>query len=98
MTIVRCPRCSDEVTLPPRAAGGALVRCPLCLEEYLLAEVAAQVPPALVVISGPTSQTESTAAVEAEPEQEAEYRLEEVGLSTPANSRTTAVRLVLSSH
>src|SRR5437868_2403637 len=59
MTIVRCPRCGDEVLLPPRAASGALVRCPLCLEEYLLAEALTQVPPALVVISSPAGQSDS---------------------------------------
>jgi hypothetical protein len=51
MTIVRCPRCRDEVTVPPRAGGGALVRCPLCLEQYLLSEAIAQMPPALVMVS-----------------------------------------------
>src|SRR5688572_10777520 len=51
MTIVRCPRCRDEVTVPPRAAGGALVRCPLCMEPYLLSEALAQVPPELIIVS-----------------------------------------------
>jgi hypothetical protein len=52
MTFVRCPRCRDEVTVPPRATGRALVRCPLCLEEYLLAEALANAPPPLVIIGG----------------------------------------------
>ena len=38
MTIVRCPRCRDEVSVPAKATARALVRCPLCLEQYLLAE------------------------------------------------------------
>ena len=52
MTVVRCPRCRDEVTVPAKVSGKALVRCPLCLEEYLLAEALAQAPPLLVVIGG----------------------------------------------
>jgi hypothetical protein len=52
MTIVRCPRCKDEVTVPSKATGRALVRCPLCLEEYLLAEALANSPPPLVIIGG----------------------------------------------
>jgi hypothetical protein len=52
MTVVRCPRCRDEVSVPAKASSQALVRCPLCLEEYVLAEALAHAPPALVVISG----------------------------------------------
>jgi hypothetical protein len=67
MTIVRCPRCRDEVTVPTKASGQALVRCPLCLEEYLLAEATAQLPPPLIVISdemhtGPAFGVEEKAA------------------------------------
>ncbi len=51
MTIVNCPRCRDEVTVPARASRKALVRCPLCLEEYLLGE-AVELPPALIVLDG----------------------------------------------
>ncbi len=51
MTIVNCPRCRDEVTVPTRASRKALVRCPLCLEEYLLGE-AIELPPALIVLDG----------------------------------------------
>ena len=50
MTIVRCPRCRDEVTIPPQAPLSALVRCPLCHEKYLLSEAAAQLPPALILV------------------------------------------------
>jgi len=52
MTIVRCPRCRDEVTAPAKASTKALVRCPLCLEEYLLSEALTGVPPALIVVGG----------------------------------------------
>jgi hypothetical protein len=57
MTIVRCPRCRDEVTVPAKATGRALVRCPLCLEEYLLAEALANAPPPLVIIGGEVEQS-----------------------------------------
>src|SRR3954452_22975511 len=56
MTIVRCPRCRDEVTVPPRATARALVRCPLCLEQYLLAEALANAPPLLAIIGGEVKQ------------------------------------------
>src|SRR5207302_4542335 len=52
MTIVRCPRCRDDVTVPSGATVRALVRCPLCLEQYLLAEALANAPPLLVIIGG----------------------------------------------
>lgn len=50
MTIVRCPRCRDEVTIPPKAPLAALVRCPLCLDEYLLSEAVSHLPPTLVLV------------------------------------------------
>jgi hypothetical protein len=56
MAIVRCPRCRDEVTVPPGATTRALVRCPLCLEEYLLSEALANAPPPLVIIGGEVPQ------------------------------------------
>jgi hypothetical protein len=56
MTIVRCPRCRDEVSVPVKATSRALVRCPLCLEQYLLAEALAGAPPALVIIGGEVEQ------------------------------------------
>lgn len=52
MTIVACPRCRDEVTVPAGASRKALVRCPLCEEEYLLGDALANVPPALIVVGG----------------------------------------------
>jgi hypothetical protein len=51
MTIVRCPRCRDEVTVPTGASKQALVRCPLCLEQYRLEAALGGIPPALVVVA-----------------------------------------------
>src|SRR5262245_27096892 len=56
MSVVRCPRCRDEVTVPSGATSRALVRCPLCMEEYLVAEALANSPPALVIIGGEVAQ------------------------------------------
>src|SRR5687767_2226356 len=70
MTIVRCPRCRDEVTVPPGTTARALVRCPLCLEQYLLAEAMANAPPPLVIIGGEVE----TAAI-APSEEGGEYRV-----------------------
>ena len=70
MAIVRCPRCRDEVTVPPRATRKALVRCPLCLEQYLLAEALANAPPQLVIIGGEVE----TSAIAA-PDEHPEYRM-----------------------
>jgi hypothetical protein len=93
MTIVRCPRCRDELTVPPQASPAALVRCPLCLEEYLLSEALAQVPPALIVVGG-AAASEATSAPS-----DAEYRLAGgfagVAESTvPAFSQTVTPRSV----
>src|SRR5262245_51271639 len=52
MTIVRCPRCRDELTAPAKASAKALVGCPLCLEEYLLSEALTGGPPVRGVIGG----------------------------------------------
>jgi hypothetical protein len=71
MTIVRCPRCRDEVSVPAKATGRALVRCPLCLEQYLLAEAMAGAPPALVIIGGEVEQ----ASIEPAAADEIEYRI-----------------------
>lgn len=79
MTIVRCPRCRDEVTLPDKASPRALVRCPLCLEEYLLAEVLADAPPALIIIGGevPAEMLAPPGKGWGEPQASAEYQLKE---------------------
>ena len=50
MTIANCPRCDEQVTVPPGASHDATVRCPLCQEEYQLAEALAELPPALIVV------------------------------------------------
>jgi hypothetical protein len=69
MTIVHCPRCRDEVTVPPRATPRALVRCPLCLEQYLLSEALVNAPPPLVIIGG---EVETSAITQSD---EPEYRV-----------------------
>lgn len=71
MTIVRCPRCRDEVSVPAKATARALVRCPLCLEQYLLAEALANAPPPLIIIGGEVAQD----AIEQPAAGEAEYQL-----------------------
>jgi hypothetical protein len=53
MTMIACPKCAEPVTLPERASRLATVRCPLCQEEFPLAEVLAQLPPALIVVDDP---------------------------------------------
>ncbi|MCE9532224.1 MAG: hypothetical protein K8T89_14060 [Planctomycetes bacterium] len=54
MSIVACPRCRDEVTLPARISPQARVRCPLCRDEYTLSEALAKMPPMLIVLdAGP---------------------------------------------
>jgi hypothetical protein len=79
MTIVRCPRCRDEVTLPEKASPRALVRCPLCLEEYLLAEALADAPPSLIIIGGevPAEVLAPPGSGLDEPQASVEYRLTE---------------------
>jgi hypothetical protein len=52
MSIVSCPRCRDEVSVPAKASPSALVRCPLCREQYRLEEALDQLPPALIVVEG----------------------------------------------
>jgi hypothetical protein len=95
MTIVRCPRCRDEVTVPPRATARALVRCPLCLEQYLLAEAMANAPPPLVIIGGEVEEV----AIQRPAETDNEYEIDAGGLSAevfrataPANTAVTLPR------
>src|SRR6476659_7567470 len=71
MSVVHCPRCRDEVTLPPGATSRALVRCPLCLERYLLSEALANAPPLLVIIGGEVPQ----AAIDTSPVHGHDYQL-----------------------
>src|SRR5262245_61460588 len=95
MTVIRCPRCRDEVTVPPSATARALVRCPLCLEQYLLAEALANAPPPLVIIGGEVEE----AAIERPAETENEYTIDAGGFSAdalqaaaPANGAVTVPR------
>ncbi len=64
MTIIRCPRCRDEVTAPAKASRLAVVRCPLCLEEYPLADALQQVPPELIVVGAAESEGAETEVAE----------------------------------
>src|SRR5262245_33102030 len=93
MTIVRCPRCRDEVTVPARASGRALVRCPLCLEEYLLAEALANAPPLLVIIGGEVEQ----AAIDNSAAAGGEYQLASAGFAPAslASSAATATPVMI---
>jgi hypothetical protein len=94
MSIVRCPRCRDEVTVPAQATGRALVRCPLCLEEYLLAEALANTPPPLVIIGGEVMQE----ALQLPAEGEVEYQLGATsGPSAAVLAHTASRRPVLRS-
>ncbi|GIW94781.1 MAG: hypothetical protein KatS3mg110_2822 [Pirellulaceae bacterium] len=53
MSIARCPRCRDEVTVPSHVSAEALVECPWCRETYPLAEAIDSMPPMLRVV-GPS--------------------------------------------
>src|SRR5690349_15479023 len=91
MTIVRCPRCRDEVSVPAKATPRALVRCPLCLEQYLLAEALANAPPPLIIIGGEVAQE----AIEQPASGEDEYRLSGGGVldsTSPAASTVVMPR------
>src|SRR5262245_60229335 len=98
MSVVRCPRCRDEVTVPSGATSRALVRCPLCLEQYLLAEALANAPPPLVIIGGDVS----VAAMQRPAESESDYKISGGGFSpamfdssAPTASTMTIPRPVL---
>lgn len=54
MSTAACPKCHDEVTIPPGAPRHAQVRCPWCREEFELAAVLDRLPPMLEVIGAPT--------------------------------------------
>lgn len=63
MTIVSCPKCNDQVTVPASAPRSARVRCPLCQEEYDLDDALAQLPPLLIVVSAAPVEEPALAAV-----------------------------------
>lgn len=60
MSVVACPHCEGQVTLPPGARPASRVKCPLCEAEYALSEVYDKLPPMLVLLDAPVE-----AAVEA---------------------------------
>lgn len=53
MSVVRCLRCRDEVTVPVGIDPEAIVACPLCREQYTFQTLLDHLPPPLVVISSP---------------------------------------------
>lgn len=61
MTTAACPKCHDEVTIPPGAQRAAQVRCPWCREEFDLSEILDRLPPMLEIIGAP-----SMSAIEAQ--------------------------------
>src|SRR3954468_22407069 len=77
MSVIRCPRCRDEVSVPPGASARALVRCPLCLEQYLLSEALADAPPPLVIIGGDVP----AAAMQRPADSDSDYKVASGGFS-----------------
>lgn len=55
MLTTACPKCEQEVTVPPTAGPESKVRCPLCSEEYSLDIVFAEMPPLLELLDVPSS-------------------------------------------
>jgi hypothetical protein len=92
MTVVRCPRCRDEVTVPNGATERALVRCPLCLEQYLLAEALANAPPLLAIIGGEVKQHVLAASSQpgSHDEAEGDYRFAAPHISGASHVPVTA--------
>ncbi|MDY0165159.1 MAG: hypothetical protein RBS80_01360 [Thermoguttaceae bacterium] len=64
VSISKCPRCEQFVSLPDGVDLDAMVRCPLCGAEYALRE---SLPPALVPIGGLPSPIAPAPAIEGEP-------------------------------
>ncbi|MEX2026628.1 MAG: hypothetical protein WEH44_04995 [Pirellulaceae bacterium] len=81
MSIVSCPRCGDQVSLPPAASASALVQCPLCCEEYYLSDVLIQLPPMLVVVGGHAAAAEK----------DSDYRLAEQVAATVGQAFDTGI-------
>lgn len=59
MTIVHCPKCREEVTVPRDVSRHALVQCPLCREEFRLCDALTQLPPQLIVLQDAAPQDDS---------------------------------------
>ena len=51
MSVSRCQRCQEEITIPPGLAPSSEVQCPLCQDVFELAEVLDAAPPALIVVN-----------------------------------------------
>ncbi len=52
--ISTCPKCREQVSIPPGVESAALVRCPLCEAEYPLSDSLSLAPPELVPVAGAT--------------------------------------------
>jgi hypothetical protein len=50
MSISSCPRCAQQILIPPGIANTAKVRCPLCRAEYTLSDALVNLPPALEIV------------------------------------------------
>jgi hypothetical protein len=59
--IAKCPKCDEQVQLPPGLAGESQVRCPLCQEEYALSAALEKLPPALIVLAAVSAAPSPTA-------------------------------------
>ncbi|MFM8251110.1 MAG: hypothetical protein ACKOBW_05870 [Planctomycetota bacterium] len=59
--IAKCPKCDEQVQLPPGLAGESKVRCPLCQEEYALSVALEKLPPALIVLEAVSAAPAPTA-------------------------------------
>ncbi|MCU0958685.1 MAG: hypothetical protein MUF48_01150 [Pirellulaceae bacterium] len=65
MFVASCPACREHVTVPSDASVAAVVQCPWCRDERPLSEFLAQLPPALIVVSGdqPDAAAEDTEVI-----------------------------------
>ncbi|MGE0755381.1 MAG: hypothetical protein AB7F89_05050 [Pirellulaceae bacterium] len=60
MTVVLCPKCREQVSLPLGTSPETRVRCPLCREEYALQQAVRQLPPCLEIVEPRAGTIEAT--------------------------------------
>jgi hypothetical protein len=65
MTTAFCPECEEKVTLPS-ASQAAIVQCPLCDAEFGLAALLESVPPTLLVVDDPATESAEDVASDEE--------------------------------